>query len=219
MSSAIDPGNLVLKGKQTSGAASFNGYALVGEYEGEDLSSRINETPNPGLAKPPEAKVVRPMGRGRGTTLPAWMTKNDGEDKLGSMKQSNGDQNRKGDESDDGSYRRRKSSKHRKKDKDSHHKRHKKHRHKSSRRKDRSRSTSRSRSRSRDRKRSHKHSRGSRRNDRYSRSRSPSSGRYSRSRSPSPDRYSSNQKPKQEFASVEEARAIMERIERQRGER
>ncbi|EED88505.1 predicted protein [Thalassiosira pseudonana CCMP1335] len=87
MSSAIDPGSLILKGKSGGGAAAnsaqFNGYALVGEEEGE-----IAPTPaaNVGELKQPAAAVVRPMGRGRGTTLPAWMTRaNDAENKLGSL--------------------------------------------------------------------------------------------------------------------------------------
>lgn len=219
MSSAIDPGNLILKGKQKGGTASFNGYALVGEEEGEDATvpHAKNEA---GLGNPPEDRVVKPMGRGRGTTLPAWMTRSDGDDKLGSLKQSTNDNDRDDDRSEESSYRHRRSSKHSKKEKrHKHHKRHKKHRHKESRRRDRSRSPSRSRSRSRERRRSHKHSRRSRRDERYSRSRSRSrshDGRYSRSRSRSLSRnggHNSTQPPK--FASVEEAKAIMQRLERQ----
>lgn len=226
MSSAIDPGNLILKGKQQKGAVSnFNGYALVGEEEGEDSSSAHNAGGNAGLGDPPEERVVKPMGRGRGTTLPAWMTQSNGDDKLGSIKQSITEKERKTYESEDDSYRHiKRSSKHSKKEKrHKQHRRHKKHRRKESRHRDRSISSSRSRSRSRsrDRKRSRKHSRRFRRDDRYSHSRSRSRSRqnkHSRSRSVSRDR--DDTLPKQsEFSSIEEARAIMERLERQRSGR
>jgi len=208
MSSAIDPGNLILKGKQ-KGGASFNGYALVDEEEGEDISVQ-DQINNNTMDDSQKVTAVRPMGRGRGTTLPAWMTRSDGEDKLGSMKQSTvdvGDINQDGCDND---YNRDKRSKHRKKDRHKHNKRHKKHDRKSRRR---DRSTSSSRSRSRDRRKSHK--RSHKRRDR-SRSRSRDNRRNSeRSRSMSPG-FNSR---KSDFASVEEAKAIIERLERRQRER
>lgn len=216
MSSAIDPGNLILKGKQKGMSASFNGYALVGEEEGEAANQNDSAVGNNGgLGEPPKEAIVRPMGRGRGTTLPAWMTRKDDEDKLGSVDKNS----TKDDWSDDGSNQGRKSHKHRKKERQKHHKRSKKHRHKDSRRRDRSRSSSRSRSRSRDKKRSHKRSHKSR--HRYSRSRSPSrDGRYEdRSRSRSRSRGGDYKSSKSEFASVEEAKAVIERLGRQKRER
>eukprot|EP01082_Thalassiosira_pseudonana_P014781 g13189.t1.1.5e17418b g13189 g13189.t1 contig8:114374-115540(-) len=225
MSSAIDPGSLILKGKSGGGAAAnsaqFNGYALVGEEEGE-----IAPTPaaNVGELKQPAAAVVRPMGRGRGTTLPAWMTRaNDAENKLGSLDGPN-DANKDDDGSVDS---RKREGRSRKRDKNSkkkdsarhrHHKKHKKHKDRRSRRRSRSPSYSsqsstsshRSRSRSRSftrRKKTHKHS--SKHDHRRRRDRS-----YSRSRSRSNDDGRSNKES--EFANVDEARAVLERLERQR---
>lgn len=215
MSSAIDPGNLILKGKQKGVGASFNGYALVGEEEGEDEveGNRMNNVATSNV--PPSLTAsVRPMGRGRGTTLPAWMTRSDGGDKLGSMKETTHDME---DDTDNDSHRKsKKNHKHKKERRSKHHKRHKKHRDREGRRRDRSVSSSRSRSRSRDRKRSYKSSR-SRKDDRH-RSKSRSRSRDDRcrdKRSPSRD-HVHNKSHASEFASVEEAKAIIERFERQK---
>lgn len=75
MGIALDPmanSNLILKSEKSSDAtALINGYALVGDTEGEpDLPL----PPAPVAAKAP----LQPMGRGRGTTMPAWMAKGDG---------------------------------------------------------------------------------------------------------------------------------------------
>ena len=102
MSTAIDPGNLILRGttsrgmnKSTAGAdagnSSFNGYALVGDDEGEPLPPPITTTTTLGGKDDPSfsssslrANPIMTMGRGRGLTLPAWMTQSDTtEDKLG----------------------------------------------------------------------------------------------------------------------------------------
>ena len=68
MAVALDPmtkrSSVVLK-IDGSKSALINGYALVDDDEGE-----------PPATEPPQQ--VRPMGRGRGTALPAWMTKSDG---------------------------------------------------------------------------------------------------------------------------------------------
>eukprot|EP00550_Attheya_septentrionalis_P001974 CAMPEP_0198288098 /NCGR_PEP_ID=MMETSP1449-20131203/6724_1 /TAXON_ID=420275 /ORGANISM="Attheya septentrionalis, Strain CCMP2084" /LENGTH=302 /DNA_ID=CAMNT_0043986197 /DNA_START=167 /DNA_END=1071 /DNA_ORIENTATION=+ len=58
---------LVLRQGEKSAATIFNGYALVDDDEGES-----------DVVVPPIAEAVvpmKPLGRGRGTTLPAWMTR------------------------------------------------------------------------------------------------------------------------------------------------
>lgn len=74
---AAAPGNLIFKhdqrslaGRSGSGAL-INGYALVGDTEGE-----------PDVPPPASTSVSQPIGRGRGSTLPAWMTRGD-DDRLG----------------------------------------------------------------------------------------------------------------------------------------
>jgi predicted RNA-binding protein with RPS1 domain len=274
ISSAIDPGSLILKGRKSSGSTAagagagstnFNGYLLVGEDEGEveapTTSIRDDEQPSLSASMAP---AVRPMGRGRATTLPAWMTRqDDNDDRLGSMKDEKGPGGRNDDDNEDDSSSR--GDRHRKKKRssrrdDKHHKHHKdrkhhrsnkrssssrkhsrKHKKSSSSRHHRSTSRGRSRSesydstsssdddddeyhsRSRSRsppsykkkkkkksKHSHRHHHRGDRQDysrRRSRSRSDDSRDYDRERrlsSPSPS----------EFANVEEARAIIERLER-----
>lgn len=217
MSSAIDPGNLILKGKQKGVDASFNGYALVGEEEGEDEIAGNGTNHVAVSVPPPKAAAVRSMGRGRGTTLPAWMTRSDGGDKLGSMKETIYDNNT-GDTDNDSYRKSKKNHKHKKEWRSKHHKRQKKHRDREGRR-DRSVSSSRSRSRSRDKKRSHKRSRNRKddRNRKKSCSRSRDD-RYWDERSPAHD-HVHNKSHASEFASVEEAKAIIERFERQKRER
>lgn len=69
MGVAMDPmskkSHLILKSDASRAATVINGYELVGDDEGEP-------------PKPEPPPVVKPMGRGRGNTLPAWMTRNDG---------------------------------------------------------------------------------------------------------------------------------------------
>ncbi|KAL3802673.1 hypothetical protein HJC23_011997 [Cyclotella cryptica] len=246
MSCAMDPGNLILRGKVSGGAGGadgsdvvFNGYSLVGEEEGEaedvmyeranekeeqafhrNNNNNNNNNKDMGVA---ETKMVRPMGRGRGTTLPAWMTRGDADDRLGTLDRSK-HIHRKGDgndseEEDADSRRRRKGSKHGRKDKrHKHHKRREKHdRHEEDRRRRRDRSPSysysssvrsESPSPSRERKRAHR-----KRND-------SSRKRYKERRSSrSPSRERNSKANNSEFASVEEAKAVMERLERRRRER
>lgn len=220
MSSAIDPGSLILKGKGGAVATtSFNGYALVGEDEGEMPAEEKKME-----AKSEQPEVVRPMGRGRGTTLPAWMTRSDPDDRLGSMDKKDND------EKGDGQKRSKHDKRHRKE-------RHRKHsRHSSS-----SRKHGKKRKKRKDRGRSRSHSYSS-----YSTSSSVASGSYSRSRSRSSERRSRSRRKKKshnkhrsgpreysrsrsrsgspppekssDFSNVEEARAIMERLERRRRE-
>lgn len=259
MSSAIDPGSLILKGKGGSaggggGDTKFNGYLLVGEDEGEaPTASSVRHESTTAAAAPPAA-AVRPMGRGRATTLPAWMTRqNDDDDRLGSMKNEKGpgddDDNSRGDRHRKKSSRRRDNKhhhRHRDRKRSSSRKHSRKHK-KSSRHRSRSRGRSshsesyddssssdaysRSRSRSpshkkkrkkskHNRRRHHRH-RGDRDHDynnqsRSSRSRSSDNSRdyYDRQKR----RGSSVSSPPSAFNNVEEARAIMERLERRQRE-
>lgn len=126
--------NLVIK-SQRSGVTSNSsmtfrgGYSLVDDDEGEPdqpstdivssqrdgLGSVNRQMTNPGLA-------LAPMGRGRGATLPAWMTsqqsagRNEGPTGNANAPGSNASSNSSGDESEDGEGRkrrkRRKSRKH-----------------------------------------------------------------------------------------------------------
>jgi predicted RNA-binding protein with RPS1 domain len=66
MAVARDPmaDRLIMKHK----GSSFNGYSLVGEDEGEPERAAV--------VLPPQSEIrLAPIGRGRGATLPAWMTK------------------------------------------------------------------------------------------------------------------------------------------------
>lgn len=71
MGVALDPmapkrsSNLVLKSDGTKQSSLINGYALVGDDEGE-------------VRAPQTATRIQPIGRGRGSTLPAWMTHSSG---------------------------------------------------------------------------------------------------------------------------------------------
>ena len=95
MSTAIDPGNLILRGTKgvlgsatadTANGGSFNGSALVGEDEGEArIPPPVVEDYGREVKSDLSNAVKNPMGRGRGLTLPAWMTRcNPDNDKLGS---------------------------------------------------------------------------------------------------------------------------------------
>lgn len=70
MGVAIDPmAHLIFKSVKQS-TTLINGYALVDDMEGESI------IPIPAVT--PRVVPVVPMGRGRGTTLPAWMTQSNG---------------------------------------------------------------------------------------------------------------------------------------------
>mmetsp|Transcript_2343 Transcript_2343/g.3432 ORF Transcript_2343/g.3432 Transcript_2343/m.3432 type:complete len:342 (+) Transcript_2343:28-1053(+) len=59
----------------------INGYALVNDTEGEP-ELPLDYSPGPSSAPAAtEHTVMKPMGRGRGTTLPAWMTQKQQQEK------------------------------------------------------------------------------------------------------------------------------------------
>lgn len=253
MSSAIDPGSLILKGRTNNTTTSYNGYSLVDEDEGEMILGPYSNTT--------AAVPVRPMGRGKATTLPAWMTRQDDEkddSRLGTMKDAKGPEDKDKYSSkydDDGSKDRRH---HRKKSSRSHNK------HKDDRKHRRGRSRSSSSRKHSCKSRKH-HKKQSRRGHSNSRKRSRSNScnssssyyasSYSKSLSRSPSSNKNKKKKKKKrskhhrrhhhyrengeeysnhsrcrrtngddrgggssspsgFANVEEARAIMERLER-----
>lgn len=73
MGVALDPmakTNLILKSANRS-ATIINGYALVDDTEGEAPPQALSLAPVVGAVAVP---AMASMGRGRGTTLPAWMT-------------------------------------------------------------------------------------------------------------------------------------------------
>ncbi|KAL7489927.1 hypothetical protein ACHAW6_015666 [Cyclotella cf. meneghiniana] len=227
MSCALDPGNLILRGSTAAAGGdddgarvTYNGYCLVGEEEGEEEEdvaydreeNRVHDRNKEDSRE--TTNMIRPMGRGRGTTLPAWMTRGNDHDALGKLDRA-GMVHDKQNDSDEDSHPKEKGRKHGKKDDrhDQRSKRHKKH----DRRKDRRRrkhehrsspSTS-SCSSSREKKRSHRD-----RNDRSHKRRKVRHTEYSESPARKGDF-----KPDAQFANVEEARAVMERLERQRRER
>lgn len=227
MATAIDPmaamrsqrgGRVVLRGAAGSNGAgaattTYNGYSLVDDDEGEP---EVKVAPTSASVAAPVAET-RPMGRGRGTTLPAWMTQNDGP--TGATERDgasdNGRRARSRSRSHDSrsasssssSYdkRKRRSKKDkRRRSKSSRDRKHRKHdRERRRRRRSRSRSRSNSRSRSRDRrqKKDRKRDRGRSRRSR-SRSNSNSNSNSDRSRG-----------DREEFGSLEEARALIARLE------
>ncbi len=129
MGIAIDPlaamkqatnSRLVLRNTSESGGSSsnkvlFNGYSLVDDNEGELPKNTINSNVVEDVPK-------KPLGRGRGATLPSWMTNND--DPLG---RTSKDKNNS--ESDDDNSRRNSKRKKKRKKEDKKKKKRKKHRH------------------------------------------------------------------------------------------
>ena len=256
MASAIDPmaqrgSRVVLRGGSgpsgaIGGNLTFNGYALVGDDEGEVDVNDVGQLSGNSVQVQPPAK---PMGRGRGTTLPAWMTARDQDDNIGGVKRDprdNGAYNSCNESSSSDNSRSRSRRKKRKKRESSKRKRKsRRDRHKERggrgdrrRRHSRSRSRSRNRSRSRSRERDggsdrhrrrEKHHKERRREgikqkrqdrrrttrstrslDRRSPSRSISSRSGSKSRS---DNHQRAPSPR-EFESIEEARALIARLEK-----
>jgi predicted RNA-binding protein with RPS1 domain len=74
---------LVMKHEKKRDAQVINGYALVDDTEGElapepPSAAPVNVNVNVNVAAPMAPKA--PLGRGRGTTLPAWMTKQDDDE-------------------------------------------------------------------------------------------------------------------------------------------
>lgn len=263
MSTAIDPGNLILRGVTTSrgtadvAISSFNGYDLVGDDEGEPSPPPLPVGREPSLSSSSHIagakNTISPMGRGRGMTLPAWMTKIDTEDRLGSAQgaPSNDNNDLRNDDNTEKRHRRDKRQHHHHTSvtKERHYKHsssRKVHKHERRRRRrgrshsisssyssnesrnsspspsssssseyrSRSRSVERHSSRSRS---SHPRKKGkSHKHDKHRKHhrRSRQDREYSRSRSCSPSRH--HRALSSEFANVEEARAIVERLERSR---
>lgn len=236
--------NLVLKQKGGAPATIINGYALVDDDDDYDDAPNTNTTtsgggnaanqninrsgPQVSAADNSRTAATKPMGRGRGTTLPAWMTRQQQEEGPIKAPQDKG----KEDEDDDS-----KGGKHKRKHK---HKSSKRHNHRSSRHRSSKldddngddekldnakddNSYSEDDDRRKKRKRKHKdHKKSSRHSSRKrrhrsrsrSRSRSPSMSSRSRSRSGSPDRRSRKSSDKeQNFQSVEDAQRLIERLE------
>ena len=95
----------------------FNGYALVDDTEGEvDHLLPNNET----NSNPVEDVPRKPMGRGRGATLPSWMTSNTpNNDNLGNNPDNNND-----DSSRRGKKKKKRKKEEKKKKKRKHHRHH-----------------------------------------------------------------------------------------------
>jgi predicted RNA-binding protein with RPS1 domain len=89
---------LVMKHEKKRDAQVINGYALVDDTEGElaEPPAPVNANVNVNVA--PVAPKA-PLGRGRGTTLPAWMTKQDG-DEPGPSKGKRSDKDKHGSDDD-----------------------------------------------------------------------------------------------------------------------
>jgi predicted RNA-binding protein with RPS1 domain len=81
---------LVMKHEKKD-ALVINGYALVDDTEGElpePAPAPVNVNVNLNVNVAPMAAPKAPMGRGRGTTLPAWMTNQGSTDEPGPIKGS-----------------------------------------------------------------------------------------------------------------------------------
>jgi predicted RNA-binding protein with RPS1 domain len=95
MGVALDPmaDRLIMKNAAGTGATFRGGYSLVGDDEGEPEVPVVQRRAVVEQSKP----NLPPMGRGRGTTLPAWMTQTSdgptggGRDEASESDQSDGD--------------------------------------------------------------------------------------------------------------------------------
>jgi len=162
MGVALDPmaktSHLILKSDQKSKTV-INGYALVDDTEGEAPPVVVTLG-----AAPPVPAALAPMGRGRGTTLPAWMTQSDGpvkdNERLKKQSKKEKKQKHKRRDNDDDPYRQTRSySEHDESDE----RRHRRHKHRERERRspdseDRSNKPSSKRSSRRRRSRSHSYS-------------------------------------------------------------
>jgi len=126
---ALDPMD-GLRLKNTVGKAPkvINGYELVVDEEPVPPEpTRDPQREAPRGIRPEEASMVRPMGRGRGATLPAWMTKQQdkkGDDESKHKKSKKSKRKRRyDDESDSSSYSRRRKKQKKKKEKRKKHRR------------------------------------------------------------------------------------------------
>eukprot|EP00978_Attheya_sp_CCMP212_P034845 scaffold148432_cov55-Attheya_sp.AAC.1 len=167
---------LVLRQGEKSAATVFNGYALVDDDEGESDVVVPPIVEASAVPVPVVVPAMKPLGRGRGTTLPAWMTRpqeettngpvgvgrSRREDRTSRSRSSSRDEPRKqrkhgssSSRKDHSSSRRREDRTHRKRKSSSSRHHHHRHEDKSSSRKRSSRSRRHSRSRSRSRSSSH----------------------------------------------------------------
>jgi hypothetical protein len=198
MGIAIDPMQQILKGGrqlvlrqgEKSAATVFNGYSLVDDDEGE---SEVVVPPIMEASVP--AVPMKPLGRGRGTTLPAWMTR--------PQEENDGPVGRSGRE--DRTSRSRSSSREEESRKQRKHGSSSRH-HSSS-----------SSSRRRREDRAHRKRKSSSRHHRQdgkssSRKRSSRSRRHSRSRSQSSSR--SDNDGNGQFSSIDEAKRLIAKLER-----
>jgi len=178
---------ITLKSRKNSQSATvINGYALVDDTEGEP---ELPPSDPSGLSAAPattEPTVAKPMGRGRGTTLPAWMTQTQQEKKDGPMankddRPRSGSRSRSMSSSSEDSRSRRKKRKHKERKKRKH----------------------------KDKRRSHRRDERKHRRRHHHRHRS----RYSDD-SEDDDGYSQNSNNKEDtFASVEEAKKLIKDLE------
>lgn len=217
---------LVMKHEKKKDAQVINGYALVDDTEGElaEPPAPVNVNVNVNVA--PVAPKA-PMGRGRGTTLPAWMTKQDSDepgpskkaDKHGSDDDSSGRRHRKRKDKskrkdrkkyssrkhDDRPRESKRSKRHYSEDEDEEEER--RHRKRKSHR--RSRSSSEDSAKDRDRARQRHRDKQS---DEPERERDRSRSRKNRDR----DQYSDASDDGVQFQSVEEAKKLIEEIDAKR---
>jgi predicted RNA-binding protein with RPS1 domain len=114
---------LVMKHEKKRDAQVINGYALVDDTEGElapepPSAAPVNVNVNVNVAAPMAPKA--PLGRGRGTTLPAWMTKQD-DDEPGPSKDKRSDKDKqRSDDDSSGRRHRKKKDKSKRKDRKKH---------------------------------------------------------------------------------------------------
>lgn len=207
-------GNRLILKHQPKQETVINGYALVDDSDSEPEPGATNvEQPQVSAQAsiPPAASApAAPMGRGRGATLPAWMTRQDGPTKQPKDDEDNSDNKSVASSSSVSSSKHKRSKKKSKrKDKKSsrYHKeeRRRKHHHRKNhdrkKRKHRSRDRSPGRSRSRSHSPSRKKSRRRHHEENYSSTES--------------DSYKKNQtsSSKEDFANVEEAERLIQQIE------
>lgn len=236
--------NIVLKKQQASSNAGrlINGYALVDDTEGELPPSLSKEQGNNGDDKVAAVNSdhqhqVRPMGRGRGTTLPAWMTRT-----TASTPNEGGPTGRDSDSNDDEKKRRRRRKKRKRDDERQRHRRRKEEKKKRKRKRDSSSSrrrrkdydddysqdslgtesslgslSSTSSSRRHRRRRRHR-SRSSRRHRRRRDHDSDDESAYSREGSSDESRTTNNDKDVR-FRSVEDAKKLIEKLEARKAKR
>jgi len=220
--------NLILK-QQNKPATIINGYALVDDDEGEPTQPQ-GEPQTSAAATVTSVTITtttpadfKPMGRGRGTTLPAWMTRQQQNGPTGTLSSDknltkdhdndeNDDESRSTTKSDRKRHKKRKRRKHHHKSRSSSnnnkHRKSSHHRKKRSHRSSKDRHVSRSRSRSLSRSSSSSTSTRGRSNENGERKDSDAN-KKGRNRNHHED--NSNHQPT--FQSVEDAQRLIERLE------